>query len=37
MAEQNIKQNCWPDMMSGQVQSGQTSLDAVLHNACGDK
>ena len=25
------------DMMSSQVQSGQTSLDAVLHNACVDK
>ena len=28
--EQKIKQNCWPNMMSGQVQSGQTSLDAVF-------
>ena len=26
------KANCWLDIMSGQVQSGQTSLDAVLHD-----
>ena len=31
-AEQKIRQNFWPDMMSGQVQSDQASLDAVLHN-----